>query len=187
MHNYLQFLSAGLILGLFTEFELKLVAGVKPATFVLALCIYPVIISLAYAGSRWIDRLVASTWQGDMLHYIASGLGGLIVEWSLLGNGPGSSAFQPGMLAMWTSFCFGPRILIRKSSIIDHQRKRFWIAFGITSVLLTSIVLLIRSAKAKIVIAVVGLSGAYMVWSIWLLGLAWRTRHMAPREKKALA
>lgn len=172
----LQFLLIGLVLGLFTEVQLKLVAGINPPAFIVALFAYPVIVTVSYAGSRLLDRFVSSTWRGDVLHYAVAGFGGLAIEWVLLGNGPGSNAIQLGMFAMWTTFCFGPRILTRDSPLIKKARGRFWGAFATAAVLLTAVVLLAPSPKAKIVITVLGLSGTYMVWSGWLLILGWRTR-----------
>ncbi len=176
MKKYLQFLLVGLILGLFTEAELKLVAGIKPSGFIIAVFAYPVIMTLSYAGSRLLDRLVSSTWRADILHYLAAGFGGLAIEWTLLGNGPGSHAIQLGMFAMWTTFCFGPRILTRDFPAMGKSRKIFWAAFSIVAVLLTAIILLTPNPNARVVITVFGLSGTYIIWSIWLLILAWKTR-----------
>ena len=164
--TYLQFLLTGLILGLFTEAELKLVAGVKPSAFVYALFAYPVLISLAYVGSRLLDRVVSSSWKADLLHYTGSGTGGLAIEWILLGNGPGSNAIQLGMVAMWTTFCFGPRVLTRNCPAIDKTVRRFWITFAIAAVVLTASVALAPNENAKVVIAVLALSLSYTVWSI---------------------
>lgn len=180
MTTYWRFLFMGLVLGLFTEIQLKLVAGIRPSGFVIALIAYPVIVSLAYAGSRFLDRRVSSTWRGDVVHYLASGLGGLAIEWGLLGNGPSSNAFQLGMFAMWTSFCFGPRVLTRTSLLIAKPKQWFWIVYGIAALVLTTIVVLTPSPNAKLVISVLGLSGTYLVWSIWLLILGWRSRQLAP-------
>ena len=43
--RYFQFLGIGLILGLFTEVQLKLVAGINPPAFIVALFAYPVIVT----------------------------------------------------------------------------------------------------------------------------------------------
>jgi len=176
MQFYLRFLVVGLILGLFTEIELKLVAGIKPSAFVPALFLYPIIVSMAFVASRFIDRAVSSRWKGDLLHYIGAGIAGLAIEWILLGNGPASNAFQLGMFAMWTAFCFGPRILARDPIIGSPRARRFWIAFAIASTLLT-IAVLVANGKPKVVVAVLGLSAAYIFWSLWLLRLAWISRH----------
>ena len=187
MKTYLRFLLAGLTLGLFTEIEFKLVAGINPRSFIIAVFCYPVIVSLAYLGSRFLDRVVSSTWKGDVLHYIASGLGGLAVEWTLLGNGPESNAFQLGMFAMWTTFCTGPRVLTRDSPLMKKARRRFWTAFALAAVLLTTLVLLAPAPNARLVIAVVGSSGLNMVWSIWLLILGWRSRQPGRFENATMA
>ncbi|MFV1996011.1 MAG: hypothetical protein ACC661_11305, partial [Verrucomicrobiales bacterium] len=101
------------------------------------------------------------------------GLGGLAVEWGVLGNGPQSNAFQPGMFGMWTTFCFGPRVLSRPSPPNAKGKRRFWIAFGITAIPLTASILLTPDPKARLVVAVLGLTASYMIWSVWLLGLGW--------------
>lgn len=187
MTRYLRFLLIGLVLGLFTEIELKLIAGIKPSAFIVAVFVYPVLVSLSYMASKFIDRLVSSTWRGDLLHYGGAGLGGLAFEWVLLGNGPGSNAIQLGMFAMWTTFCFGPRVLTRDSCLIEKAGRRFWMAFGIAAVLLTASVLMVPGPGPRIVIAVLGLSGTYMIWSGWLLILAWRTRQPARIEEATAA
>lgn len=117
MTNLFRFVLIGLVLGLYTEVQFKLIAGIMPSTFIVTVFVYPVIVTLSYVGRRLIDRLILSTWKGDILHYMAAGLGGLGIEWVLLGNGPESNAFQLGMFAMWMTFCFGPRILILISMV----------------------------------------------------------------------
>lgn len=176
MGQYVRFLLFGLLLGLFTEAELKLVAGIKPQAFWIALAAYPVIVSLAYGLSRLLDRLIAARWRADLVHYALVGIGGLSVEWFLLGNGPGSNAFQPGMFAMWTTFCFGPRVLARPAPGIARAKRAFWVAFSVVAVLLTAAVLLTPDPNARVVVVVLGLSASYIVWSLWLLVMAWRSR-----------
>ena len=166
----------GLVLGLFTEVQLKLIARSHPSAFLSALFIYPVILTVSYGLHNFIDRQISSRWKGDILHYMIVGIGGLGIEWGLLGNGPGSNAYQLGMFAMWTTFCFGPRILTRDSPVIQGARRKFWLAFGLAAVLLTGIVLLTHNPEARIVIVVLGLSTTYIAWSAWLLVLAWRSR-----------
>ena len=177
MRRYFNFLLIGLILGLFTELQLKLVARINPPAFIIAIVGYPVLLTISYAVSRLIDRSISTTWKGDVLHYAIVGFGGLAIEWVFLGNGPESNAIQLGMFAMWTTFAFGPRILTRSSPLIKKGRRRFSMAFAIVGVLLTLCILMVSNHKAKIVIAVLGLSGSYVVWSVWLLLLAWRNRH----------
>lgn len=175
MKEYLRFLLLGLILGLFTEIQLKLVAGTNPGSFGIVLVAYPVIITFFYAISRLIDNLSTSRWTADLMHYLFVGLFGLLVEWTLLGNGPGSNAIQTGMFAMWTTFGFGPRILTRVSPAVKNSSRRFWITFGAAAILLTLMVLLASTPGAKVVTAVVALSVMYICWSLWLLLIAWRS------------
>ena len=176
MTKYLRFVLIGLVLGLNAEVQLKLIAGIKPSGFVVALFAYPVILSLSYFFSKAVDRLVSSAWKGDVCHYLVVGLFGLSVEWILLGNGPQSNAFQPGMFAMWTTFCFGPRILTLNSSIVIKAARKFWGVFVVSAALLAVTVLLMADAKVRIVMSVLGLSGIYILLSVWLLTIAWRAR-----------
>lgn len=176
MRGYLRFLAAGLTLGLFTEFALKIVGGVNPKSFIAALLFYPLIVSAAYGASAALSRALKSVWKADLSHYLLSGTGGLAFEWTLLGNGPGSNAFQLGMFAMWTTFCFGPRILSRRDPQLELSRRRFWRFFAVAAALLTAVGLLVSDPKPRIVAIVLGLSAIYLALSLWLLGLAWRTR-----------
>ncbi len=176
MKHYLRFVAIGLVLGLFTEIVFRLIATVNPKAFLAAVFLYPVILTLAYAAHKLIGRVISPQWRGDVLHYLACGLCGLGVEWILLGNGPDSNAFQLGMFGMWTTFCFGPRVLTRESPSSAGARRKFWLAFGLVAVLSTAIVHLTKNPDAKFVIAVLGLSATNIVWSVWLLVIAWRAR-----------
>jgi len=130
-----------------------------------------------YATSRIIDRLVTSSFKADTLHYLVVGTIGLAVEWTWLGNGPGSNAWQLGMWAMWTTWGFGPRVLTRDSAVLAQGRKRFWRAFVTVAILLSGAVLIATNPKFKLVVSVTALSASYLVWSVWLLILGWRSRH----------
>ena len=187
MRRYLRFLAVGLVLGLFTEAQLKLVAGINPPALLIALVVYPVLLSLSYALSVALDRLVSSTWRGDLLHYGPVGVFGLAFEWLVLGNGPASNAFQPGMFAMWTTYGFGPRVLTRSSPAIDRAKRSFWIAFALVALLLTAAILLTPAPKAGLVIAVIGLSASYGLWSLWLLALGWKSRSAAGKGDRSVS
>lgn len=178
MKAYLRFLSIGLVLGLFTEFIFRIVATSNPKAFVSAVFFYPLILTFAFAAHKLVNRVVVSQWGGDITHYLLCGICGLGVEWIFLGNGPGSNAFQLGMFAMWTTFCFGPRILTRDDSPIDKSRRKFWKAFGFTAILCFVIIMLIKKPDARFVVAVLGLSVTNIVWSAWLLLMARRTSQL---------
>lgn len=177
MARYFRFLAIGLVLGLFTEVQLKLIAGINPPAFIIAVIVYPLVLTLFYAISNWIDRRMSSVWKGDLLHYAVVGVFGLAFEWTLLGNGPGSNAIQLGMFAMWTTFGFGPRVLTRASSLVGKNRRVFWWAFAVVGALLTASILMASAPGANVVVAVIGLSITYAVWSAWLLVIAWKARH----------
>lgn len=159
---------------MFTEVQLKLIAGINPPAFVIAVFVYPVVLTLFYVISNWIDRRISSVWKGDMLHYSIVGFIGLAIEWTLLGNGPGSNAIQLGMFAMWTAFGFGPRVLTRESPLSGRSRRIFWWTFAAAGAALTASILLAPAPGPKVVVAVVGLSATC---AVWLLILAWRARH----------
>jgi len=177
MKAYFSFLGVGLVLGLYTEVQLKLVAGIKPKGFIVVLFAYPLFLTFFYATSRIINRLVASSWKADVVHYLVVGAIGLAIEWTWLGNGPGSNAWQLGMWAMWTTWGFGPRVLTRDSGVLVQGRKRFWSAFITVAILLSATVLIVTNPKFKLVVSVTALSASYLVWSVWLLILGWRSRH----------
>ena len=73
----MRFVLIGLVLGLFTEFVFRLIATANPKAFLSAVFLYPVILTLAYAAHKFIDRVISSQWRGDVLHYLASGFCGL--------------------------------------------------------------------------------------------------------------
>ncbi len=176
MKSYIRFLSIGLVLGLYTEFIFRVIATSNHKAFGFAVIFYPVILTLAYIANKVINSWSASQWSGDVAHYLVSGICGLGVEWILLGNGPGSNAFQLGMFAMWTTFCFGPRILTRDDPTINNSRRKFWQAFGLTAIVCLVVIVLIKKPDARFVVAVLALSATNIVWSIWLLIMARRTR-----------
>lgn len=182
MRRYLHFLAVGLILGLFTEAQLKLVAGINPPAFLIALAAYPVILTVFYV----LSRNIGESWKGDLTYYVAVGLAGLAFEWFLLGNGPQSKALQWGMFAMWTTFGFGPRVLTRPSPAIKRGARWFWLAFAVAAAVLTAGLLLAAGHGPKVVIAVFGLSGTYVLWSLWLLVLAWRSHSGSMAEQAVI-
>ena len=93
MRRYLRFLAVGLVLGLFTEAQLKLVAGISPPAFLIAL----------------------------------------------------------------------------------------------VAVVLTAAILLTPDPKAGLVIAVIGLSASYGLWSLWLLALGWKSRSAAGKGDRPVS
>jgi hypothetical protein len=176
MTSWLKYLALGLVLGLFAEAQLKLVAGLKPEGFLPAVLLYPVILTAFFGIQKGIDRIVPSRWAGDLLFYGTAGFGGLAIEWTFLGNGPQSNAFQLGMFAMWTCFVFGPRVLSRESPAALRFRKRFWLSVLLAALALTPAILTAGGPIGKTYVAVYGLSGLYIVWSCWLIFAAWRDR-----------
>ena len=170
-----KFIVIGAILGLFTEFVFKILAKGNYQVFMTAVTMYPFVIALSYALHRFLDRRVKSRQKADFFHYFMVGTGGLMFEWVVIGYGPGSGAFQLGMFAMWTTFCFGPRILTRDSEVVKRSLRWFWGFFGISAAIISFLVAIAKVKGAKIVIAVYGLSAMYIPISIWLLVLAWRS------------
>jgi hypothetical protein len=119
--------------------------------------------------------MIRSRRRADLVHYVFAAFFGLLFEWTVLGNGPGSNAFQLGMIAMWTTFCFGPRILTRDEANLTLSSRRFWRFFAVTAIGLAVMTLLISNPKARLVVSVVVLSAQYMVMSAWLLSISWRS------------
>lgn len=175
MARYLHFLLAGMVLGLFTEALFKLAAGIHPEAFPITLVVYPILLTVAYLGGGLVNRFVESTLRADLITYFGAGIIGLAIEWTLLGNGPGSNAIQIGMFAMWTTFCFGPRVLTRPAT--RSMRRWFWGAFVGVALVITPLVLILPNPKARVVVAVLAMTASNLIWSAWVGGMAWRTRH----------
>jgi len=74
MKSFLRFVAIGLVLGLFTEFMFRIIAADNHKAFISAVFLYPVILTLAYAAHKLLDRLISNQWKGDILHYLASGI-----------------------------------------------------------------------------------------------------------------
>lgn len=126
--SYWKFVATGCLLGLFIEIEFRILGKFNPGTMCFAIVCYPIFVSLAYLASRVVDRFVRHQPLADVVHYVGSGIFGLAVEWTLLGNSPWGNpkAIQPAMFCMCAAFCFGPRVLLRHSDQPSLLRKLVW-------------------------------------------------------------
>ena len=174
MGVYWRFLGMGLVLGLATEIQLKLNAGLNPRGLLIAVVVYPFLITLSFLASKVLDRFINADKRADLIHYLAAGCFGLAFEWILLGNGPDSNASQLGMFAMWTTFCFGPRVLSRKTAEATKVRRLFWVFFALFMGAIGLLGMALPHPEVRFVVIIVATIVAYVFLSFWLLVIVWR-------------
>ena len=174
MMNCLRFVAVGYIFALGVEIQYRLLGRFNPQALAAAIFLYPIILSLAWLGERLIDRWIRRQLTADIVCYFACGVTGLAVEWLLLGNSPAANpnAFQIGMFCMWTTFCFGPRLLVRDDDSTRSLRRRIWMFFGGYFVLSTVLGLLIPALQARFVVIILTSVAAYLGMNgllLWLM------------------
>jgi len=186
--SYWKFVATGCVLGLFIEAEFRLLGRFNPGAMCFAMVCYPMFVSLAYLGSRLIDRFVRHQFAGDLLHYFSCGLFGLAVEWTLLGNSPWGNpkAVQSAMFCMWAAFCFGPRVLLRNAEQRWLLRKLIWwllAGYGVVSI---GVAIAIRDPQQRFVVILLSTMAVYFVINILLALLAIQSwRHSRRLEASA--
>lgn len=177
--NYWKYVATGCVLGLFIEAEFRLLGRFNPGAMCFAMICYPIFVSLAYLGSRLIDRFVRHQFAGDLIHYFSSGLFGLAVEWTLLGNSPWGNpkAVQSAMFCMWAAFCFGPRVLLRNAQQRSLPRRLVgWLlaGYGVVSI---GVAIALRDPQQRFVVILLSTMAVYFVINILLALVAiqsWR-------------
>jgi len=176
MKNYVRFVAIGYIFAIGVEIQYRLIGRFNPQALVAAIFLYLFILSFAWLGQKVIDKCVSRRLTADIASYVACGLSGLAVEWVLLGNSPAANpnAIQIGMFCMWTTFCFGPRLLIRQDDSTRLLRRRTWQFFGAYFVLSTIIGLLIPAQPTRFVVMILVSVAAYIGMNILLLWLMFR-------------
>jgi hypothetical protein len=174
MKNYIKFVAIGYVFALGVEVQYRLLGKFNPKALAAAIFLYPIILSFAWLGGRLIDRRIHRQLTADIVCYFACGLTGLAVERLLLGNSPAANpnAYQIGMFCMWTTFCFGPRLLIRCDDSTRPLRRRIWMFFGAYFAVSTVLGLLIAAPQARFVVIILTSVAAYLgmnVLLIWLM------------------
>jgi hypothetical protein len=161
----------------------------NPQALAAAVFLYPIILSLAWVGQRLIDRWIHRRLTADITCYFASGVTGLAVEWLLLGNSPAGNpnAIQIGMFCMWTTFCFGPRLMVRQDDSTRSLRRRIWMFFGGYFALSTVLGLLIPAPQTRFVLIILTSVAAYLGMNgllLWLMVKQHRNRPECNRVAK---
>lgn len=174
MKNYIRFLAFGYVFALGVEVQYRLFGRFNPQALTAAVLLYPIILSLAWLGGWLIDRRIRRQLTADIICYFACGVTGLAVEWLLLGNSPAANpnAFQIGMFCMWTTFCFGPRLLVRDDDSTRSLRRRIWMLFGGYFALSTAFGLLIPAPQVRFVLIILTSVATYLAMNgllLWLM------------------
>ncbi|MCA9119399.1 MAG: hypothetical protein H6822_05830 [Planctomycetaceae bacterium] len=169
--NYWKYVVTGCVLGLFIEIEFRLLGRFTPGALCFAVIFYPIFVSCAYFGGKLVDAFVQRRYLADVMCYIASGLCGLAVEWTLLGNSPWSNpkAVQSAMFCMWAAFCFGPRVLLRNVDQPSVLRKLVWWLLAIYGIVSLGLVALFRDPGQRFVVILLSTMGVYFVINMILI------------------
>ena len=186
--NFIRFVATGYVFAIGVEIQYRLIGRFNPQALAAAIFLYPFILSFAWLGQKVIDKCVSSQLRADITCYCACGLSGLAVEWTLLGNSPAANpnAIQIGMFCLWTTFCFGPRLLVRKDDSNRRLRKRIWQFFGVYFVLSTVISLLIPAPQTRFVVIILVSVAAYIGMNVLLLWLMFRQHRNEIAERQVL-
>ena len=174
MKNFIKFLAVGYVFALGVEVQYRLLGRFNPKALAAAIFLYPFILSLAWLGGRLIDRMIRRQLTADIFCYFACGVVGLAVEWFFLANSPAANpnASQIGMFCMWTTFCFGPRLLVRGDGSTRSLRRKIWMFFGGYFVVSTVLGLLIPAPKTRFVVIILTSLVAYTGMNgllLWLM------------------
>src|SRR5262249_43209618 len=95
--------------------------------------LFPLYLAVVYLGGRFLDRLAPSSRARGLIHLLASGGLGLLLEWTLMGLSPWSNpaanpmlmlGFQLGMFAFWATVATAPRAFLDPSGPGRDARRR---------------------------------------------------------------
>jgi hypothetical protein len=102
------------------------------AAYVFTLIIlFPTFLTLVYTTSRLLDRLSSCEPQRELIHLLAYGFAGLMIEWFLIGLSPWSNPnanpilmllFQLGMFSFWSTVAFAPRLFLNRCGLAVRTR-----------------------------------------------------------------
>jgi len=186
--NFLRFVATGYAFGIGVEIQYRLIGRFNPQALVAAIFLYPFILSFAWLGQKVIDKCVSRRLIADIACYFTCGISGLAIEWTLLGNSPSANpnAIQIGMFCMWTTFCFGPRLLVRTDEATHRLRRRIWQFFGAYFVLSTVIGLLIPAPQTRFVVIIFVSVAAYIGINVLLLWLMIRQHRNESTRRRVL-
>jgi hypothetical protein len=104
-----------------------------PSYLFTLLVLFPSYLTLVYLFGRSLDRLAPHHPGRDLIHLLASGGLGLLLEWTLMGLSPWSNpaanpllmlGFQLGMFAFWATVATAPRAFLDQSGPGREARRR---------------------------------------------------------------
>jgi hypothetical protein len=97
------------------------------------LVLFPTYLTVVYIFGRSLDRLVPDQAARDLVHLLATGGLGLLLEWTLMGLSPWSNpaanpllmlGFQVGMFTFWATVATAPRAFFDQSGPGRDARRR---------------------------------------------------------------
>ncbi len=129
--RFLRTLVLGSLFATLGEYLFCVLVRHSVADYLFTLAAYPVILALAWAPTRWIERHAPTRLQADLAIYLLAGLVGLAIEWFVIGNSPWANpeANDPGMFCYWATVLAMPRLLLDRRIYLRHVRVEAAIAF----------------------------------------------------------
>ena len=99
----------------------------------------------------------------------------------------GSPLVKRGKFCMWTTFCFGPRLLVRDNESTRPLRRRIWMFFGAYFALSTVLGVLIPAPQTRFVVIILTSVAAYFGMNgllLWLMVKQHRIRKEGARLRE---
>lgn len=132
--TFVAFVAIGSVFATVEEFLTVVVLRHDVSSYVFTLIVlFPVYLTFVYISSRSLDRFVVRESVRDLVHLLAYGGLGLLLEWTLMGLSPWSNpaanplvmlGFQLGMFAFWATVATAPRAFLDQSGPGRDTRRR---------------------------------------------------------------
>lgn len=144
MKRFLTFLAVGSFFATVEEFLTVVVLRHDLASYAFTLLIlFPVFLSIVWWSSRLIGRVVPRQPAQELVHFLAYGALGLLIEWFLIGLAPWRDpnanpglmlVFQLGMFSFWATVAFAPRLFTNAGELSRRTRSavlKFYVPYFI--------------------------------------------------------
>lgn len=153
MKAYLKFVAIGSVFAAAEEFLTVVVLRHDVGAFVVTLLlVFPVFLTLAWATSWLLRRVLPSHAIHLLVHYVLYGSVGLAFEWFVIGLSPWSNPeanpllmflFQLGMFSFWTTVAFAPLLFVYADPMSRKTRRwllRFYVPWMVLTYVLAAVV-----------------------------------------------
>jgi hypothetical protein len=175
LKRFLFTLLLGSLFATLGEFLFCVLVRQSVSDYLFTLAAYPVILALADAPLRWLERRMPTPLSADLAVYAFAGHSGLAIEWFLIGNSPWANpeANDLGMFAYWATVLAMPRLLLDRRAYLRPVRRAAAIAFASFSAAALTVGLLTPQALRLFVlvwVVVIGYAGMnlYFLWAFVL-------------------